>query len=159
MVDISLTMVMQWINFGVLLFILYHILYKPLVKFLDERSREIDNNLKDAADQSAKAQDLMAQYESKIKAVEKEAEQFMENMKRDALREKHKIMQRAEDEATATLERARKEIVSEFEHARSELKKEVSTIAVRCAQKILEKEVSEQEHAAFITQFLESEFK
>ena len=44
MVDISLTMILQWLNFALLLFLLTKLLYRPLIGFLDKRRNEIQES-------------------------------------------------------------------------------------------------------------------
>ncbi|MBN1493637.1 MAG: F0F1 ATP synthase subunit B [Candidatus Omnitrophica bacterium] len=157
MVDISLTMVMQWLNFGVLLVVLYIILYKPLVKFLDARSQQIQNDLDSAQKNKEESETLVSKYEAKIKSVEKEADEFMDNIKRDALIEKNKILKSAQDEADAIMIRTKKELEAEVANAKNELKKQFSSYAVLCAQQIMQKEVSEDDHKELVKKFLESE--
>ena len=157
MVDISLTMVMQWLNFGALVIVLYIILYKPLIKFLDARAQQIKNDLDNAQKNKEESETLLSKYEAKIKSIEKEADEFMDNIKRDALKEKNKILQSAKDEADAIMVRAKKELEAEVANAKNELKKQFSSYAVSCAEQIMKKEVSEHDHKALVEKFLESE--
>ena len=158
MVDISLTIVMQGLNFGALMIILYFILYKPLIKFLDERAQQIKNDIDNAQKNKEDSETLLSTYENKIKAVEKEAEEFMDNVKRDALKEKNKVLQSARDEADAIMNRTKKELEAEAVNAKNELKKEFSRYTLMCAQQIIQKEVSEDDHKKLVEKFLESEF-
>jgi len=157
MVDISFTMVMQWLNFGALVFILYGLLFKPLVKFLDERSAAIEKEIKQAEDQNKKAEELAKSYEAKIKTVEKESEKFMEEMKRDALIERDKIVKSAEKESEAMIDAAKKEIAVEVEQVKNEIKKEFSNIALKCAEQIVAKEINESDHTKLVNEFMNSE--
>lgn len=157
MVDVSATLIIQLMNFGALVFILYAVLFKPLVKFLDKRSGEIKDEIEGAESRNVQAGELVKKYEEKIKKVEKEAETFMESVKHDALKEKDKILRSAEAESQAIVDRAKKEIAAECENARNGLKKEFASMALQCASKIVEKEITEQDHVKMIEDFLQSE--
>jgi len=159
MVDISFTMVLQWLNFGVLLFILYNILYKPLVAFLDKRAEEIHSDLEEAKAKNEKAQEILEEYEKKTVAFQKEAETFIENARKDALLERERMVHSANKEVEGIMERGKAEIALELEFAKETLKKEFSSTAVRCAEKILEKQINENDHKEIIDEFLRSEFK
>ena len=160
MVDISFfTMILQWLNFGVLLIVLYFLLWKPLIKFLDERSGQIKKDLDEAKTKNEKAEAILAEYEVKTQEIQKEAEAFMKNAQRDALKEKNKILDAAEREVKTMMERAKKEITLEVNTVKEELKKEFSKTAVNCAEKILEKEISEKDHDRLINDFFFSLLK
>jgi len=93
----------------------------------------------------------------KIKTVEKESEKFMEEMKRDALIERDKIVKSAEKEAEAMLVAAKNELAVEVEQVKSEIKNEFSNIAIKCAEQIVAKEINEADHQKLVNEFMNSE--
>ena len=62
MVDISFTMVFQWVNFGVLLFLLTKLLFRPVTEFLDRRTGEISDNLENARRTRRESDDVLENY-------------------------------------------------------------------------------------------------
>ena len=75
---------MQLLNAIVLAFALAFILYKPVKEFLDKRSEGIQGKINDADATMAKAKELIAEYENKIKDIEKERLDILEEARLQA---------------------------------------------------------------------------
>ena len=72
--DINATLPLVAIQFLLLMAILNVLLYNPLVTAITERNDFILNNLSQASDTLAKANELTAQYEQELNSVRKEAQ-------------------------------------------------------------------------------------
>ena len=145
---------MQWMNFGILLFILYHILFKPLLKFLDKRSQTIAGNIEEAIRCKEKSLEVLNEYNDKQKAIRSEADKVFQEARRRAEDEKAKIMESAHVESRSIVNSAKNEIERETKKAREQLKSDISSLVVDCASKVLEREVNEQDNKKIIQEFL-----
>ncbi len=154
MVDISFTMVMQWINFAILLFILQRVLFRPLMKFLDKRSKSIAGNIEEALDNKEKSLEVLDHYNTKLKGIRVEADKMFEDARKRAEKEKDKIIESAQNESRIIVEAAKSDIETESKKARNQLKSDISSLVVKCTSKILEREVGEEDHKRFIEEFL-----
>mgnify|MGYP001252647009 FL=1 len=71
---------MQLLNAIILAVALAFILYKPVKEFLDKRTNGIQGKIDDADETMAKANELIAEYEDKIKNIEKERIDILERI-------------------------------------------------------------------------------
>ena len=90
---------MQLLNAIVLAFALAFILYKPVKEFLDKRSEGIQGKINDADATMAKAKELIAEYENKIKDIEKERLDILEEARLQTINERELIIEEANKEA------------------------------------------------------------
>ena len=155
MVDISFTMVMQWINFVILLFILHRLLFKPLLRFLDKRSKTIAGHIDEALNNKEKSLEVLREYNEKLRGIRAEADKLFEEAWKRAEHEKMKLIETAQDESRAIVQAAKDDIVRETKKVRDQLKSDISSLVVSCASKVLEREVNEKDHKRFIKEFLQ----
>src|SRR6056297_86 len=77
LVEINWTFAFQIINTIILYLILKKLLFKPVTEFMQSRKDGISASLEEAENMTEKANELKAQYESKIKASEEEGRQII----------------------------------------------------------------------------------
>lgn len=159
MVSVDFTIVVQWLNFGILLFLLYILLYKPLIKFLDARNAKLKQDIETAEKNREDTTKLHEEYEHKITQMKREALQYMEDAKRKALEERENIVKDAHREADRIVQGSRRDIHFEAERIKQELKAEVAGLVVDCAAQVLEREILEEDHKRLIHAFIEKETK
>ena len=159
MVSVDFTLFIQWINFAVLVLILYFILFKPLVKFLDERNAKLKEDIDAAKAGRDEADRLHVQYQEKLNELKTESIKYIDEAKKRASEEKALILQEAHKEAQRVMAGSRKEMSFEAEKIKQELKKELSGLVINCATQVLEREVKEADHKRLIGSFLEDEVK
>ena len=142
------------INFVVLIFLLSRFLYRPVVGMLDERSRRIEESL--AAAERARAE---------VAQADREREELLANARReiqDMLAQGQQIADRIQSEARASaqqegqriIERSRQEATAERDQAMIELRREVASLAVQAAERVIRKSLDGQTHRQLIEEFL-----
>lgn len=154
MVDFSFTIIMQWLNFGILLFLMYILLYKPLMGFLDARSKKISDDIDEALNNKEESVKVLDSYKKKIKEIQSEADKIFDAARKKAELEKARIIDSAQSESRQIIESAKKEIALETSKARDQLKGEVSSLVMACSEKVLEREINDQDHQKVIQDFL-----
>lgn len=75
MISINLTIIVQIVSFLILVFVLKHILFKPVLKILDDREATTDSSIKKAQEilrETEQTEKLYSKHvhESKVKALE-----------------------------------------------------------------------------------------
>jgi len=133
----------QWINdvviTGVNIFILFfamsYLLFDPARAFLEKRRQKIANDLETAKNSKEDAVALKAEYEDRLKAINKEAEQIMDEARKKAKKQEAEILAEAREEAGRILERANREIDLERKKALEDVKTEIVSIAAMMAGK------------------------
>lgn len=149
---INLTIVGQMIAFTIFVVFCMKFVWPPFIGAINERQRKIEEGL-NAAEQArsdlalaeTKAQEQFDQAKTEAAAIidraNKTANQMIEDAKEQARIEGERIV----SQAHASVEQ-------ELIKAREELRRQVASLAVLGAEKILEDKIDEQKHAAMLGQ-------
>ncbi|GHU48007.1 hypothetical protein FACS1894200_04270 [Spirochaetia bacterium] len=90
------TFLITALNIAVLFFILRRLLFKPVTKFIAERTRRIEDSINQAEKDKAQAKALLAQYEEQLKSAETEVEAILRSAQETAEQEAKDIIQAGE---------------------------------------------------------------
>ena len=112
-------------------------LFNPVRKFLEDRKNRIAEDLSYAATEKKQAEDLKAQYEDKLKNIEKEAEEILSEARKKALASENKIIADAKEEAARIIQRANVEAELEKQKAADDVKREMVSLASVMAGKVV----------------------
>lgn len=127
--------VLTGINIFILFFALSYLLFNPAREVLEKRRQKIAGELAQAANDQKDAAAMKAEYEAKLKDVNKEAESILETARRKAKAREEEMLNEAKAEAARIIERANREIELEKKKALDDMKQEVVNIAALMAQK------------------------
>lgn len=128
---------LMMISIFVLFLIASYFLFNPAREFLKKRQDKIKDELDTAAKDMEDAAALKAEYESKLKNIDKEAEEILSDARKRALANENKIVAEAKEEAARILDRARVEAELEKQKAADEVKREMVVIASMMAGKVV----------------------
>ena len=137
--NINLTLIAQALAFAALIWLIATFIWPPLLNAIEERQKKIAEGLA-AADNSQKA---LAQAEEKaneiIEQAHQRANQIVEAARNEAIEEgaRQKALAQAEIDASAN-------------RAREDLRRQVSTLAVTGAEKLLRREIDANAHKALL---------
>ena len=120
-----------------LFLIMSYFLFNPAREFLQKRKDKIRTELEDAKNNQEEAHALKAEYESKLKSVDKEAENILADARKRALANENRIIAAAKEEAAAMIERAREEARLEKQKMADDVKKEIIAVAALMAGKVV----------------------
>lgn len=139
--DLDMQLVHDTILLAVAVFFLFlamsYLLFNPVRKMLEDRKLKIKTELDDAAADKSDAAALKAQYEEKLKNVDKEAEEILSEARQKALRNEAKIVEEAKEEAARIIARANEEALLEKKRVVDEMKQEMISVAAAMAQKVI----------------------
>lgn len=127
--------VITGINIFILFFALSYLLFNPAREYLEKRRQKIAGDLEHAKLSKESAAALQAEYETKLKAIDKEAEAILDEARKKAKKQEAEILEEARAEAGRILERANREIDLEKKKALEDVKTEIVTIASLMAGK------------------------
>ena len=117
----------------VLFFIVGNKLFNPIRNVMEKRKDKIKTELDTASSEIKQAEELRAQYETKLKDIDKEAEVILSEARKKALANENRIVAEAKEEAARIMERARTEAELEKQKAADEVKKEMVAIGFTAA--------------------------
>lgn len=133
-----------WVIFFVLLLtiVLERLLFKPLLRVMEERQRAI-RSARELADRSAsEARAAAAEFDRKTVEARAELYKQMDDMRRTAMDERAAIMTRTRAEAEAEIAAASAKLQTEAEQARRRLSDEAETLGAAIAERILGRKAS-----------------
>ena len=115
---------------------LSYLLFNPVRTMLKNRQEGIANDIKAAEDDKKDAAALKAEYEDKLKNIDKEAETILSEARKKALENESRILAEAKEEAAAIIRHAKAEAELEKRKAADDVKKEMISIASMMAGKV-----------------------
>ena len=138
------SMLFYLINTGILLTVLTYLLYKPVLKFLDDRKQQII----DSIDESKKLQET---FEKKLEDSEKKRKENEAALK-DELDQLHKFTEEKRKELVTEMEQTRADMISkaqkEIEDRKAQLikdaEKDIAALMSRIILDIVENQVPEK---------------
>lgn len=152
-------LITQFINFGILLLILWLFLHKPLQRVLEERRRRIAEGLKASDEAQEAAEEAKAESDAAVQRGREEAQALVAQAQEIAQRVQSDAESTARQEAEGIVERARQEIQRERDQAIAELRAEFAGLAISAAERVIGEEVDLDQHQRLIEEVLaESSF-
>ncbi len=127
----------QLLNGIILAVALGFILYKPVKEFLQRRAERIRSQINEAGAAMAKANALIAEYERKIREIDKERLAILEAASLEAAEERKKILEEARKEASAIRKRALEKIAEDKKRLEKETRLYIIEVASLMARKYI----------------------
>ncbi len=153
-INLNVTILIQAINFLILIFLLSKFLFKPLTKFLADRSAGIAQSLaeaKAAHEAAAKAQE---EYQARIRETQREIAAIREQGQREAEAERQRLLKASRDEAERLVGHAKAEIEAETKRAKAALREEAAGIALAAAERLLGRSVTGDDQRRLAEQYV-----
>ena len=97
---------------------------------------------------------LKKEYEQNMLDAKDKANQIVTSAQKTAAIQSEEILKEAADQAAAIKSKAEKDIAQEKRKAVNEVKNEIGGIAMEIAGKVIEREISEEDHAKLIDEFI-----
>ena len=131
------TIILQFVNFIVLMAVLNAILYRPMRNMLKHRKETIDGSHERAHELEAQIDEKMARYEEKLQQAKLQGNQEKNQLRQAAAGEEASILGAARDEATEKLQAVKDRVAGEAVAAGKKLKADAESLASDIATKIL----------------------
>lgn len=143
------------INLMILFFIFKKYLFKPVQAIFDKRQQEIDKIYSEAQSAHDAAEKDKSEYNEKIKTADADAEKILKDASEKAGRISENIISEANAKAGAMMKKADEDIARERKKAVNEIKNEIASISVDIAQKVIEREINENDQKDLIDSFID----
>jgi F-type H+-transporting ATPase subunit b len=155
MLDFSVTFIITIINIAVLFFILKKILWKPVTKFMADRTKRVEESLEQSEKAKNEARQLLADYKAKLNTAESEASNIIRTARGNAEEEARVILAESRAKAEAELERSRKQIEMEHQADAAKFRKEAAALVVAATGRLLQREIKSEDSQGFVNTLLE----
>lgn len=155
MISINSTLLFQFLNFFILVAVLAKFAYKPMLKVLEERRNKISSDLNGAEQSRLAAERLKADYEKQLQTARTEAQAIIDKAVKQAEAEGRVQLEAIRQQIAREKEMAHAEMVSEREAAVREMRKEVVSLSLAVAEKLLEKNMNTDMNSKLIKECME----
>jgi F-type H+-transporting ATPase subunit b len=149
-INLDWSLLIQAVNFGLLLAVLWRFLYRPLLDKMEERSQAIRKSLEEAQAARADAQREREEHAARIQAAHAEAQAIREGALKEAAEEQRRLVQAAREEAARLVSSAKAELEQDVRRARQELRREVGDLAVSVAERLIRKSLRDEDHRRIV---------
>lgn len=143
-------LIWTWITFIVLVFVLYRVAWKPLVAMIEDREKAIEEGLTKAEKAKEEAESLLAEQQEKMAKTQEEVRAILADSKKLAESTRDEIVNEAKQEANNIIERGKKDIDRERQDAVTSMKKDISSLIVNAASKLISANLDEKKHRDLI---------
>jgi F-type H+-transporting ATPase subunit b len=153
-INLNVTVLIQAINFLILIFLLSKFLFKPLSKFLADRSAGIEKSLAEAKAAHEAAAKAQAEYQAQVRETQREIAAIREQGQREVEAERQHLIAASRAEAERLVAQAKAEIEAETKRAKSSLRDEAAGIAVAAAERLLGRTVTGDDQKRLAEQYV-----
>ncbi len=137
MIDINITLLIQLINFLVLLIILNFILFKPIRQIMQERELGISSALGDAKNAQERMQKLLDDYNVSLADAKQKSAATYNSMYQQGVDAQREMIAAERAKAGEALDKARADIAAASAEARADLRKEAERLSQEITSKLL----------------------
>jgi len=142
-------------NLFILFIILKKFLYKPVKRTVEERRAAIDGQYSAAAEAQAQADAARDAYSEKLSGANAEADGIVRSAVERATERERAIIDEANERAAGIIKRAEETAALERKKAEEDIKREIVEVSTLLSEKMLEREVSADDHRQLIDSFIE----
>jgi len=137
MVDLNYTLLIQIINFLVLIFVLNLLLYKPILKIMGRRQETISASEEEVKNLNETIEARMAEYEAKIRDAKVSAMGQRNEILQQGTAVGKEMMDGAKKEIAGMMDDFQQKLNAEMEKAKSILHNQSRLISKEIAEKVL----------------------
>jgi F-type H+-transporting ATPase subunit b len=155
MLDFSVTFIITIINIAVLFFILRRVLFKPVTKFMADRAKRVQDSIDRAETDKAQAQELLTQYQDKLKNAGAEADQIIKTARKNAETEALKIIADGKSAVEALTASALRQIELEQQAAFARFRIEAAALVMMASSRLVQREISGDDNRHYANMLLD----
>lgn len=143
------------LSFVVLLALLVKFAYKPIMKILDQRQAQITESLDDAQNKNDEASSHLAQSKQSVVDAQQQAREIVEKARIASEKIKADAYEEAKREVADLRRRSQELLDQERADMLEDLKQQMTGTTVALTQKLLKRELTNEDHQRLINEFIE----
>ena len=148
------TFVAQICNLFIQMYLIKRFLFKPVNDMLEKRRALADAQIRESEQAKADADAIKTEYEQNMKEAKEKANEILTTAQKTAALQSEEMLKEATAQAAALKSKAESDIAQEKRKAVNEIKDEIGGMAVEIAGKVIEREISEEDHTKLIDEFI-----
>jgi F-type H+-transporting ATPase subunit b len=142
-------------NLALIFWFVKKFLFGPIRKMLDARQADIDHRYAAADEAQRVAEENRRVWDEKMQGADAQAESILKQATDTAKYRADQIVTEAGERAEGIVRRAEAEAELERKKATEGIKREIVDVSAALAEKMLEREVNENDHRALIDSFID----
>ena len=144
--NVTATLLGQMLTFVVFVWFIKRYLWEPLITAMEDRSQRIAEGLTSAELGQKKMDQAKVEYKKIVGNAKSKATEVLNNAQQQSNSLIEQARKTAKEEADKIMNASNIQIEQEINQAKEELKNEVAKISIKCAEKIIEKEIDKKKH-------------
>jgi len=146
-------LISQVVNFLILFAVLYFLLWKRILRMLDQRKQRIAQGLADAEQARKERERAEAEYQQRIEQAKREREEILAGAAKEGELAREQMLAEARTEAERVIAEARVELERDRQEMLADLRGQVATLAIAVSNKIIGEALDEQRQRRLIDEF------
>ena len=144
--NLNLTLVGQMISFFIFVWFCMKYVWPPVIKVMEDRQAKIAGGLRDAERAEHELKQAHRKGEDLIEEARSQAAKLIEHANKRAAQLVEEARGKAQDEAYRIKAQAELDMVQQANATREKLREQVAALAVLGAERILERQVTQDDH-------------
>ena len=142
------------LNTLTIFFVAKKFLFKPVMKIISDRQKEIDDLYADAGAAKEQARQLQESYQQKLSAAQETSDRIVKEAVARGQSREEQIIRDANAQAAAIMDKASRDIAQEKKKAIIDAKNEISDLAMAIAGKVVGHALEGADQASLIDGFI-----
>lgn len=144
----------QFVNFAVLIFVLWKFAYTPILNFLEDRRKKIEEGVKNSELAVTRLAEIAEKEKEVIIEAKKEALNILNETKDNAEKRGNELIKKAQEEASSVIVKEREKFNQEKIEAFKEMRNSLSELVVLAVEKVIDEKMSPEKDADIIKKAL-----
>jgi len=131
------------------------LLFGPVHKMMAARTEEVQAMYASAENARNQAESMRSEYTERLAKAKEEAAEIVSSATRRATLRSEEILKESSQQAAGMIKKAENSIEMERKKAMNEIKDEVANLSVLIASKVVERDITKEDHERFIEEFID----
>lgn len=155
MLDFSVTFGITIINIIILTAVLRAVLFKPVTKFMAERTKKVKDSIDLAEKAKADSLQILQQYQEKLKNAGTEADKIIRDARKKAQAESQRIISEGRSEAEIYTATVHSQLELERQAAINRFKLEAAALVMAASARLVQREFSGEDKGMYVNMLLD----
>ena len=156
MIDPSIsTFLITLLNIGILFVVLRAVLFKPVTRFMEDRTKKVQDTIAEAEKTTAEAQALLRDYEERLQNAKEAGAAIIKAAEEEAQKRADRIVAEGKIAADHALEQGRKQLEAERQAALVCFRAEAVALVVSATRVLLQRELKGEDSGHFLGRLLQ----
>jgi F-type H+-transporting ATPase subunit b len=148
------TFLITLVNIGILFVILRAVLFRPVTRFMENRTKKIADSISQAEKDKNQSRELLVRYEERLKAARAEAEAIIRDAGETAKQQADKIIAQGKEEAERLVAKGRMQLEAERAAALARFRAEAAALVVAASGRLVQREMGGEDNLRFAAMLL-----